>query len=54
MAICGQFHKHFTCVNYGPFKLSCSRAISIEGFAKIARIGAVTIPDRQKTARTVS
>jgi hypothetical protein len=30
MAICGQFHKHFTGVNYGPFKIICSRALFYE------------------------
>jgi hypothetical protein len=34
--------------------LFCSgHRLSMEGFAKIARIGNVTISDRQKTARTV-
>ncbi len=28
--------------------------VSIEGIAKIARIGTVTKPDRQKTIRTIS
>ena len=28
--------------------------LKVEGFVKIARIGTVTIPDRQKTVRTVS
>ncbi len=28
--------------------------VSIEGFVKIATIGTMTIPDRQKTIRTVS
>jgi hypothetical protein len=35
-------------------KYSVNDELRVEGFVKIARIGTVTIPDRQKTVGTVS
>ncbi len=52
-------HQHWS-INKLPFVLRPSSKIdnlfelSIEGFVKISKIGTVTIPDRQKTIRTVS